>query len=90
MVRPSEDSHETEVDDDNGDIASERTTIVDARHPLLFLCQDLVQYVAETNASKCSLLLLNKADLLTRPQRSDSTTVFMTDEGKPAAVNQLI
>ncbi|KAL3186167.1 hypothetical protein MRX96_027902 [Rhipicephalus microplus] len=43
--------------------------IVDARHPLLFLCQDLVQYVAETNASKCSLLLLNKADLLTRPQR---------------------
>lgn len=43
--------------------------IVDARHPLLFLCQDLVRYVAETDASKCSLLLLNKADLLTQPQR---------------------
>uniref|UniRef100_L7M2P5 Large subunit GTPase 1 homolog n=1 Tax=Rhipicephalus pulchellus TaxID=72859 RepID=L7M2P5_RHIPC len=43
--------------------------IVDARHPLLFLCQDLVQYVEETDASKHSLLLLNKADLLTRPQR---------------------
>lgn len=45
--------------------------IVDARHPLLFLCQDLVQYVAETDASKCSLLLLNKADLLTRHQREE-------------------
>lgn len=43
--------------------------IVDARNPLLFLCEDLVRYVAETDASKRNLLLLNKADLLTRPQR---------------------
>lgn len=43
--------------------------IVDARNPLLFLCQDLVQYVAEmSGGDKRSLLLLNKADLLTPPQ----------------------
>uniref|UniRef100_A0A1E1XFH0 Large subunit GTPase 1 homolog n=1 Tax=Amblyomma aureolatum TaxID=187763 RepID=A0A1E1XFH0_9ACAR len=44
--------------------------IVDARNPLLFLCQDLVRYVAETGGGdKRSLLLLNKADLLTPSQR---------------------
>ncbi|XP_077511796.1 nucleostemin 3 isoform X2 [Amblyomma americanum] len=44
--------------------------IVDARNPLLFLCQDLVRYVAETSRGrKCSLLLLNKADLLSPAQR---------------------
>lgn len=41
--------------------------IVDARHPLLFLCQDLVGYA--TQMGKRTLLLLNKADLLTQAQR---------------------
>lgn len=41
--------------------------IVDARHPLLFVCQDLVSYA--TQMGKRNLLLLNKADLLTQSQR---------------------
>jgi large subunit GTPase 1 len=42
---------------------------VDARNPLLFYCPDLVQYVKEVNPDKRSLLLVNKADLLTEQQR---------------------
>lgn len=44
--------------------------IVDARNPLLFYCQDLVQYCHEVSPSKQTLLLLNKADLLSDMQRS--------------------
>ncbi|KAJ7993184.1 hypothetical protein DPEC_G00269810 [Dallia pectoralis] len=43
--------------------------IVDARNPLLFRCPDLVCYVKEVSRDKVNLLLVNKADLLTREQR---------------------
>ena len=46
--------------------------IVDARNPLLFRCIDLERYVAELCKvkEKRSLLLVNKADLLTPEQRT--------------------
>ena len=46
--------------------------IVDARNPLLFRCIDLERYVAELCQvkEKRSLLLVNKADLLTPEQRT--------------------
>ncbi|KAL2090251.1 hypothetical protein ACEWY4_014939 [Coilia grayii] len=43
--------------------------IVDARNPLLFRCPDLETYVKEVSERKVNMLLLNKADLLTREQR---------------------
>uniref|UniRef100_A0A3B4ZI92 Large subunit GTPase 1 homolog n=1 Tax=Stegastes partitus TaxID=144197 RepID=A0A3B4ZI92_9TELE len=43
--------------------------IVDARNPLLFRCLDLESYVKEVSAEKVNMLLVNKADLLTREQR---------------------
>lgn len=43
--------------------------IVDARNPLLFYCDDLERYAKEVDKSKTNLLLLNKSDLLTAPQR---------------------
>ncbi len=43
--------------------------IVDARDPELFRCEDLERYTKEVGSSKLSLLLLNKADLLTVNQR---------------------
>lgn len=43
--------------------------IVDARHPLLFRCLDLESYVKEVSRHKVNMLLVNKADLLTRGQR---------------------
>uniref|UniRef100_A0A3Q0RZY7 Large subunit GTPase 1 homolog n=1 Tax=Amphilophus citrinellus TaxID=61819 RepID=A0A3Q0RZY7_AMPCI len=43
--------------------------IVDARNPLLFRCLDLEAYVKEVSAHKVNMLLVNKADLLTREQR---------------------
>ncbi|XP_067243290.1 large subunit GTPase 1 homolog [Chanodichthys erythropterus] len=43
--------------------------IVDARNPLLFRCPDLEKYVKEVSIHKVNMLLLNKADLLTREQR---------------------
>ncbi|XP_070973447.1 large subunit GTPase 1 homolog [Oncorhynchus clarkii lewisi] len=43
--------------------------IVDARNPLLFRCPDLECYVKEVSQDKVNLLLVNKADLLTREQR---------------------
>ena len=43
--------------------------IVDARNPLLFRCKDLETYVLEVDSRKKNLLLVNKADLLTRKQR---------------------
>ncbi|CCH60182.1 hypothetical protein TBLA_0C03800 [Henningerozyma blattae CBS 6284] len=43
--------------------------IVDARDPLLFRSVDLERYVKETDERKQNLLLVNKADLLTRKQR---------------------
>ncbi|XP_028259504.1 large subunit GTPase 1 homolog [Parambassis ranga] len=43
--------------------------IVDARNPLLFRCLDLESYVKEVSKDKVNMLLVNKADLLTREQR---------------------
>ncbi|KAJ0064972.1 hypothetical protein NL108_000935, partial [Boleophthalmus pectinirostris] len=43
--------------------------IVDARNPLLFRCPDLESYVKEVSKDKVNMLLINKADLLTRKQR---------------------
>ncbi|XP_029284740.1 large subunit GTPase 1 homolog [Cottoperca gobio] len=43
--------------------------IVDARNPLLFRCADLELYVKEVSEHKVNMLLVNKADLLTRQQR---------------------
>ncbi|SCU77866.1 LADA_0A02608g1_1 [Lachancea dasiensis] len=43
--------------------------IVDARDPLLFRSRDLELYVKELHEGKQNLLLVNKADLLTRRQR---------------------
>uniref|UniRef100_A0A3B3XI23 CP-type G domain-containing protein n=1 Tax=Poecilia mexicana TaxID=48701 RepID=A0A3B3XI23_9TELE len=43
--------------------------IVDARNPLLFRCPDLELYVKEVSENKVNMLLVNKADLLTREQR---------------------
>ncbi|KAK2835433.1 hypothetical protein Q5P01_015917 [Channa striata] len=43
--------------------------IVDARNPLLFRCPDLESYVKEVSEHKVNMLLVNKADLLTREQR---------------------
>lgn len=43
--------------------------IVDARNPLLFRAVDLERYVASFTPPKRSLLLVNKADLLTEAQR---------------------
>ncbi|EDZ72218.1 YGL099Wp-like protein, partial [Saccharomyces cerevisiae AWRI1631] len=43
--------------------------IVDARNPLLFRSVDLERYVKESDNRKANLLLVNKADLLTKKQR---------------------
>ncbi|KAM7409527.1 hypothetical protein PAMA_001149 [Pampus argenteus] len=43
--------------------------IVDGRNPLLFRCPDLELYVKEVSENKVNMLLVNKADLLTREQR---------------------
>ena len=62
--------------------------IVDARNPLGFRCEDLEEYVREiegemaeegdepvpsTSGKRKNLLLVNKADLLTKKQRSAIT-----------------
>lgn len=43
--------------------------ILDARNPLLFRCLDLETYVREVDSKKSTVLLINKADLLTKKQR---------------------
>lgn len=57
--------------------------IVDARNPLLFRSIDLEKYVQELskpddNATKKNLLLVNKADLLTREQRIQWSDYFIS------------
>jgi large subunit GTPase 1 len=39
-------------------------TVVDARNPLFYRCEDLEDFVREVNVHKRTMLLLNKADLL--------------------------
>lgn len=43
--------------------------ILDARNPLLFRCPDVEKYVKEVDTRKRVLLIINKADLLTKRQR---------------------
>lgn len=43
--------------------------IVDARNPILFRCEDLENYVKEVSKNKINMILLNKADFLTKEQR---------------------
>ncbi|RXG70167.1 Large subunit GTPase 1-like protein [Armadillidium vulgare] len=50
--------------------------IVDARNPLLFLCNDLIKYVKEVDVNKENLLLVNKADFLTQEQREIWASYF--------------
>ena len=50
--------------------------IVDARHPLLFRCEDLVNYVKEVDPRKNNLLLINKADMMTAKQRGEWAEYF--------------
>jgi large subunit GTPase 1 len=45
--------------------------IVDARDPLFFRCEDLEAYMKEVGPEKTTILLLNKADLLTRDMRRE-------------------
>lgn len=53
--------------------------IVDARNPLLFRCLDLEAYVKEVSEHKVNMLLVNKADLLTREQRRDWARHFQKE-----------
>lgn len=50
--------------------------IVDARHPLMFRCEDLENYVKEVNSKKNNLLLVNKADMMTLKQRESWARYF--------------
>lgn len=43
--------------------------VIDSRDPLLYYSQDLVEYALDINPHKKTLLLLNKADLLTDEAR---------------------
>lgn len=42
--------------------------IVDARNPLFFLCEDLFSYCKELSPDKRFIILINKADLLSKEQ----------------------
>jgi large subunit GTPase 1 len=44
---------------------------VDARDPLFYHCRDLDRYVKELSEAKMNVVLLNKADFLTREQRRE-------------------
>jgi large subunit GTPase 1 len=50
--------------------------IVDARNPLLFRSEDLDTYVKEVDPKKRNLLLINKADFLTKSQRRQWADYF--------------
>lgn len=54
--------------------------IVDARDPLLFRSVDLERYVKEIDERKQNLLLVNKADLLTRKQRISWAKYFLSKD----------
>ncbi|XP_063934615.1 large subunit GTPase 1 homolog [Zophobas morio] len=54
--------------------------LVDARNPLLFYCADLFRYVKEIDPLKKNILLINKADLLTKAQRFYWTTYFENNQ----------
>jgi len=50
--------------------------IVDSRNPLLFRSPDLEKYAKELDPNKVNLLLVNKADLLTKAQRKKWARYF--------------
>ena len=54
--------------------------IVDARNPLLFYSEDLARYVHEVDPKKRTILLINKADLLTDAQRR-SWAAYLAERG---------
>ena len=51
--------------------------VVDARDPLYYSSSDLANYVKEIDPKKESVLLLNKADLLTTEQRQSWSKYFV-------------
>ncbi|GAM27199.1 hypothetical protein SAMD00019534_103740 [Acytostelium subglobosum LB1] len=53
--------------------------IVDARNPLLFRSPDLERYAKELNPLKSNLLVVNKADLLTKVQRRKWAKYFESE-----------
>lgn len=51
--------------------------ILDCRNPLLYICDDLIKYVEEEfHGDKTNLILLNKADYLTKEQRQMWASYF--------------
>ncbi|KAI8853545.1 hypothetical protein BC829DRAFT_382301 [Chytridium lagenaria] len=56
--------------------------IVDARNPLMFRSSDLDTYVTEVDKRKKNFLLVNKADMLTVPQRKAWADHFEAEEKK--------
>lgn len=63
--------------------------IVDARNPLLFRCEDLEAYVKEVSKEKDNLLLVNKADFLTKAQRESWAKYFRENNIKAAFFSAL-
>ena len=56
--------------------------MVDARDPLFYSSTDLATYVKEVDPRKESVLLLNKADLLTVEQRKSWSNYFIESDMK--------
>ena len=56
--------------------------VVDARDPLFYESSDLSIYVKEVDSRKESVLLLNKADLLTEEQRKTWSKHFLESDTK--------
>ena len=56
--------------------------VVDARDPLFYHCQDLTDYVAEVAEWKKTVLLLNKADYLSKEQREQWAAYFRESDLK--------
>ncbi|KAI3638135.1 hypothetical protein MIR68_003746 [Amoeboaphelidium protococcarum] len=51
--------------------------ILDARNPLFYRSEDLEKYVVEVDSSKVNVLLVNKADLLSKQQRESWAEYFV-------------
>ena len=56
--------------------------VVDARDPIFYFSQDLSDYVNEVSLAKQSVLLVNKADFLTREQRRQWAEYFVDSDLK--------
>ena len=56
--------------------------VVDARDPLFYQSSDLAEYVKEVDENKESVLLLNKADLLSQEQRQQWSEYFQQSDTK--------